>query len=160
MIASMAMALEVDVQVAVANADLPSYDQFQAWAIAAWQMPDEAAGVVIRIVDRDESRTLNETYRHQDKATNVLSFPYEVMPGAEVHHVGDLVICAPVVLQEAEDQAKPIAAHWAHMVVHGMLHLQGFDHTDDQQAERMESLETSILRSLGFPAPYATDEPQ
>ena len=154
------MVLEVDVQVAVVGADLPADDQLQAWAAAAWQAPDQAAGVVIRIVDGEESRALNQTYRHQDKATNVLSFPYEAMPGAAVHHAGDLVICAPVVAQEAADQAKPLAAHWAHMVVHGMLHLQGFDHLDDRQAERMESLETKILESLGFPAPYATDETQ
>ena len=102
---------------------------------------------------------MNSRFRAKDRPTNVLSFPYERMPGMPVHHVGDLVICAPVVEREAAEQHKAVEAHWAHMVVHGVLHLQGFDHTDDNEAARMEELETDILAALGFPAPYATGKP-
>lgn len=153
------MALDVEVQFAAAAAEgLPSTGQLAAWAAAAWQTPGEPAGVVIRIVDAIESRTLNREFRRQDRPTNVLSFPYDVLPGVAIQHAGDLVICAPVVAREAAEQGKPVLAHWAHMVVHGMLHLQGFDHLEDAQAERMEARETIILALLGFPAPYATDE--
>jgi probable rRNA maturation factor len=156
-----AMTLEVDLQIAVSATGLPTEADFQRWANAAWQgKQDAASGVVVRLVDVAESRRLNAQYRHKDHATNVLSFPYEPMPGMPFHHVGDLVICAPVVADEAAGQGKPATAHWAHMVVHGMLHLQGFDHVDNAEAERMEALETGILEGLGFAAPYATDDMQ
>jgi probable rRNA maturation factor len=156
-----AMTLEVDLQVAVEAADLPTEEDFVRWANAAWQGDEDAAsGVVVRLVDVAESRRLNAEYRHKDHPTNVLSFPYEPMPGMAFHHIGDLVICAPVVAEEAAQQGKPATAHWAHMVVHGMLHLQGFDHVDNTEAERMEALETGILDELGFAAPYATDDMQ
>jgi len=155
------MTLEVDLQIAVDAADLPSEAQFLHWATAAWRGDaSAAAGVVVRLVDTAESRRLNAEFRHKDTPTNVLSFPYEPLPGMAFHHVGDLVICAPVVAQEAVGQGKPALAHWAHMVVHGMLHLQGFDHAGDADAERMEALETGILTGLGFAAPYATDDMQ
>ena len=153
------MGLEVDVQIAVDALGLPGEDRLVDWATAAWLGPASASvGVVIRVVDEAESRRLNAEFRHKDGPTNVLSFPYEAMPGLDLHHVGDLVISAPVVAREAAEQGKPDAAHWAHMVVHGMLHLQGYDHLDDADAERMETTETGILAGLGFAAPYATDE--
>ena len=97
---------------------------------------------------------LNRDYRGQDKPTNVLSFPYEMQPAMPVRHVGDLVICAPVVEREAAAQDKSPAAHWAHMVIHGVLHLLGHDHHEAAQAERMERLEVQLLARLGFPDPY------
>ncbi len=153
------MGLEVDIQIAVDAPALPTEDRLVGWARAAWLGPTDASvGVVIRVVDEAESRRLNAEFRHKNSPTNVLSFPYEAIPGLDLHHVGDLVISAPVVAREAVEQGKPDAAHWAHMVVHGMLHLQGYDHLDDADAERMEAKETGILTGLGFAAPYATDD--
>lgn len=154
------MTLEVDVQFASEQPGLPSAGLVGQWAAAAWRDPQAVAEVVVRITDEAESRQLNRDFRDIDRPTNVLSFPYEVLPEIELHHAGDLVVCAPVVEREAEAQGKQVQAHWAHMVVHGMLHLQGFDHQDDTQAAQMESLETEILTALGFPAPYANDEMQ
>ena len=104
-----------------------------------------------------EVHALNREWRGRDKPTNVLSFPFENPPGLTLPLLGDLVICAPVVFNEAVEQQKTAAAHWAHMVIHGMLHLQGYDHIIDEEAEVMESLETELVTSLGFPPPYATN---
>ena len=108
--------------------------------------------------DEAEGRRLNHKFRGRDRATNVLSFPFEPPPGVEFDQLGDLVICAPVVAREATAQGKSAAAHWAHMVVHGMLHLQGYDHETDEQAAEMEARETRILTALGFAAPYAGED--
>ena len=113
---------------------------------------------MVRAVDEAEGRRLNHEFRGRDRATNVLSFPFEPPPGVALDHLGDLVICAPVVAREASAQGKPAAAHWAHMVVHGMLHLQGYDHETDEQAADMEGRETRILTALGFAAPYAGED--
>jgi probable rRNA maturation factor len=128
------------------------------WARAAWRDPAQDAEVVVRITDEAESRRLNHDYRGKDRPTNVLSFPFEPVPEVDLEHLGDLVICAPVVAREATEQGKPAEAHWAHMVVHGMLHLQGYDHETEADADEMEALETDILVGLGYPAPYADDE--
>ena len=121
---------------------------FVRWARAALA----GGGVVtIRLVDADEGQTLNRDYRGKDYATNVLSFPYETTPRV----VGDLVICPNVVAREASEQNKPLAAHYAHLTVHGMLHLQGLDHDNDDDAQAMEDEERKILATLGFPDPYA-----
>ena len=109
-------------------------------------------------VDAAEGRRLNHEFRGRDRATNVLSFPFEPPPGVELDHLGDLVICAPVVASEASVQGKPAAAHWAHMVVHGMLHLQGYDHIEDEEAEVMEVLEIRLLKQLGYDNPYEAEE--
>jgi probable rRNA maturation factor len=148
------MTLVVEVQQAVDDVDLPPSDQVGDWARAAWRGLPEDAEVVVRITDEAESRRLNHRYRDRDRPTNVLSFPYEPLPELDLLHVGDLVICAPVVRREAVEQGKAVQAHWAHMVVHGMLHLQGYDHDTDDEAGAMEALETEILTRLGFPAPY------
>ncbi len=149
------MHLEVEIQNATETVDLPSKETFNQWAQAALVKEIEAAEVVIRIVDEAESQTLNLDYRGKDRPTNVLSFPFEAPPQVPCNLLGDLVICAPVVMREAEAQNKSALSHWAHMTVHGMLHLQGFDHLDDNEAEIMEARERQILRELGFSDPYA-----
>ena len=152
------MTLRVDVQLATDDASLPTRQQLVEWARAAWPGGSDDAEVVLRAVDEAEGRRLNHEFRGRDRATNVLSFPFEPPPGVELDHLGDLVICAPVVAREASVQGKPAAAHWAHMVVHGMLHLQGYDHETDAQAAEMEARETRILAALGFAAPYAGED--
>lgn len=142
----------VDIDNASTAANLPQESHFQTWAEAAAER--ENAEVAIRIVDEDESAELNQTYRHKAGPTNVLSFPFEVPDGVPNDLLGDLVICAPVVAREAQEQGKPLAAHWAHMVVHGVLHLQGYDHIDDAEAEAMEAKEIALLAALGFANPY------
>ena len=150
--------LGVEVQRAGAGGGVPSTRLLKDWARAAWRAEARSADVVVRITGERESRRLNRDYRGKDRPTNVLSFASEPLPGIGDSHVGDLVICAPVVLREAAEQGKSPEAHWAHMVVHGMLHLQGHDHENDADAAAMEALETEILTGLGFPAPYADDE--
>nr|WP_275099954.1 rRNA maturation RNase YbeY [Sedimenticola hydrogenitrophicus] len=128
--------------------------QFQAWAEAALHGRLERAELVVRIVDREESRQLNREYRGKDSPTNVLSFPFEAPAVVANDLLGDLVICAPLVAEEAAEQGKPLEAHWAHLLVHGVLHLLGFDHINDPEAETMEGLEVEILESLGYSDPY------
>lgn len=149
--------LTVDVQNVFDGAGVPKESQLQAWAQAAW-LGRDSSEVTIRIVDASESQALNYQYRGKDKPTNVLSFPFEAPAGITVALAGDLVICAPVVESEATEQRKERANHWAHMVIHGMLHLQGYDHIDDQDAEAMEALEIRLLSQFGFGNPYATEE--
>ena len=124
----------------------------ERWASAA--LTDAQREVVLRFVGAEESRTLNREYRGRDKPTNVLSFGFELPPGFEDPHLGDLAICTDVVEQEAREQDKPLEAHYAHMVVHGLLHLQGHDHEKPAEAQRMELLEIEILRRLGYENPY------
>ena len=156
--------IHLDLQVAVEDPKstfLPGQEDCLHW-VESSLLEDWAGGeteLVVRIVDEAESRQINSEYRGKDKPTNVLSFPFENPPGLldlgeELPYLGDLVICASIVNQEARDQQKTEQAHWAHMVVHGCLHLQGFDHLDEQQAEEMESLEIEILEGLGFDSPY------
>lgn len=142
---------EILVQRRVPPADLPSASTLRRWASAA--LGAVAGDVTIRIVDEDESRDLNHRFRGKDKPTNVLSFPYDGET-LDVPVLGDIVICAPVVAREALEQGKEARAHWAHMVVHGCLHLLGLDHQQDAEAEDMESRERDILSAMGFPDPY------
>ncbi len=137
---------EIVVQRCVPAAGIPSAASLRAFARAA--LPARHGALTIRIVDADESRALNRDYRGKGKPTNVLSF------GGEHEVLGDIVICAPVVAREAAEQDKAPRAHWAHMVVHGCLHLRGYDHELEPDAERMEAREIRILRSLGFENPY------
>lgn len=149
----------IDLQIACQHTDnLPTETQIQQWANAAIRPQTLEPEITIRIVDEAESHDLNLTYRGKDKPTNVLSFPFECPDEVELPLLGDLVICRQVVEREATEQGKPLEAHWAHMVVHGCLHLLGYDHIEDDEAEEMESLETEIMISLGFADPYAEDE--
>lgn len=152
------MAIILDLQLASETTDLPSAPQLQQWLEAAILPFQTDAEVTVRIVDNSESQQLNHTYRGKDKPTNVLSFPFQCPPGIELPLLGDLVICAPVVQQEALQQGKSLTAHWAHMVVHGSLHLLGFDHINDDDAEQMEAEEVTILQQLGFTNPYLLDD--
>jgi probable rRNA maturation factor len=147
------MSVELELQIASAEAGLPARGDFQHWVSAAL-LSDCCCSVAIRLVDLDESRQLNRVYRGKDMPTNVLSFVSETPVEIADNCIGDLVICAPVVMQEAVQQHKPSHHHWAHMVVHGMLHLQGHDHEEQDEAEKMEQLEREILAKLGIPDPY------
>jgi probable rRNA maturation factor len=149
------MELELDLQDVSASGRVPTREDLARWAQAALAGRRECAELSIRVVDEPEGAELNQRYRGRPGATNVLSFPFEPPPGVpELALLGDLVICAPVVEREAEEQGKPLPAHWAHLVIHGMLHLLGYDHQDPAQAAEMEALETRILGGLGFPPPY------
>ena len=141
---------------------LPSTAALARWLEAALSTADgpEAAEVTVRLVDTAESAQLNGDYRGRPRPTNVLSFPFEAPPGLEesLGLLGDLVICAPVVVREAAEQGRSEETHWAHRVVHGALHLLGHDHQDDAEAATMEALERRTLAALGFPDPYPEDE--
>jgi probable rRNA maturation factor len=149
--------LVVDIQRASESAGLPTDGELAAWARAGFQGEEEAE-VTVRLVDEAESAEFNGRYRGKDRPTNVLSFPFEAPPDIPLNLLGDLVICAGVVATEANAQQKSISAHWAHMVIHGMLHLQGYDHVNLEDAVIMEGLETRLLSALGFPAPYPDEE--
>jgi probable rRNA maturation factor len=149
--------LALAVGYAVPRAGLPSAASFRRWVEAALHGAKrrKSTELAIRIVDVDEGRALNRDYRGKDYATNVLSFPAELPPGVALPLIGDLAICAPVVLREAAEQAKLPRDHWAHLTIHGVLHLLGYDHIDDAEANVMEALETRILAGLGIADPYA-----
>ena len=144
--------IHVELQNASAAPDLPSEAQLSQWARAATRR--DQAEIVIRVADEEESAELNRQYRGKAGPTNVLSFPFEAPPGMATDILGDLLICAPVVAREAQAQGKSLQAHWAHMVVHGVLHLQGYDHLFEDEAMVMETEEIAILGGLGFPNPY------
>ena len=149
--------LTVDLQRVLEVPSVPDDQAFAQWAQCAW-LGDTDSEVTIRIVGADESATLNGQYRGKTGPTNVLSFPFEAPAGITVPLAGDLIICVPVVEKEARDQHKEPEAHWAHMVVHGMLHLQGYDHIEDNDAEVMEALEVRLLKQLGYGNPYESEE--
>lgn len=148
--------LELSLSYAAPRRGVPTSASFRRWAEAALAgaRHRQSAELAIRIVDAREGRALNARYRSKDYATNVLSFPIELPRGVSSPLLGDLVICAPVVAREAREQGKPSRGHYAHLTVHGVLHLLGFDHQNPADAERMEALETRILASLGIPDPY------
>ena len=145
--------LNLSVQYACEKAGLPLRPQIRAWARAALNVDEMRGGqITVRFVDSEEGRVLNRDYRGKDHATNVLSFPYDIEPVV----CGDLIICAPVVEQEASEQSKLPEAHYAHLIVHGLLHLQGYDHEAGQtEALKMEDQERTILASLGYNDPYS-----
>ncbi|GAB2494036.1 rRNA maturation RNase YbeY [Pseudoxanthomonas sangjuensis] len=156
--------LDVSVSYALPRAGLPAPQSFRKWVAAALRGRIREADLAIRLVDAKEGRALNRHYRGKDYATNVLSFPADLAEGVKLPKgvkmplLGDLVICAPVVAREAKEQKKPLAAHYAHLTVHGVLHLLGWDHMDDREAEAMEQLERGILAELGIADPYAIED--
>jgi len=149
---------DISIHYAIPRAGVPAAVSFRRWATAALSGRIAAAHLTIRLVDETEGRILNRDYRGKDYPTNVLSFPAERPPGLPENVpfplLGDLVICAPVVAREAHEQGKSLAAHYAHLNIHGVLHLLGFDHEHDAQAEAMEQCEREILTGLGLPDPY------
>jgi len=155
------MALQLELQVACEAEGLPSEAQFRSWLAAALSAAKrESAELSLRIVDAAESQQLNSDYRAKNQPTNVLSFPWQSdfpeLAELESNYLGDLAICAEIVQREAVEQHKSLEAHWAHLSIHGLLHLLGFDHIDAADAQVMESLEISILSQLHYPNPYET----
>jgi len=152
------MNLTIDIDNASCCKEIPDEKTIHQWVSAALSGRKDNAELSIRIVDEDESTELNQQYRSKQGPTNVLSFPADlpefIQESLQLPLLGDLVICAPVVESEARQQNKSSKAHWAHMLIHGSLHLIGYDHIDDKDAEKMEQLETKILTSLNFPPPY------
>jgi probable rRNA maturation factor len=143
--------LLMQIQYATEMVDLPAPQQFKRWARNTLRVDSE---ITLRIVDEAEGRALNKTYRGKDYATNVLTFPLAEEP----HLMGDIIICAPVVAKEAAEQGKPLEAHYAHLTVHGVLHVHGYDHEIEEQADLMESIETEIITKLGYANPYLVTE--
>ena len=152
--------LDVAVSYAAPRTGLPAAVSFRRWVAAALEGRIREADLAVRIVGTTEGRALNRHYRGKDYATNVLSFPADIADGVKLPKgvvmplLGDLVLCAPVVAREAKEQKKPLAAHYAHLTVHGALHLLGWDHQDAREAECMEQLEREILAGLGIDDPY------
>jgi len=150
------MSVTLDTQIASNSAQLPSQDDLQKWCALALRQRKNPSELTIRLVDDEEGRTLNQQWRGKDYATNVLSFVADIPDGIlDIPLLGDLVICAPVVEREAQGQSKQLQAHWAHMVIHGCLHLLGYDHIEDEEAQEMEQLEQQLIAELGYADPYA-----
>ncbi len=154
------MRLRVEIQTACSK-PVPAKADIRSWIAAALhgQATQEQVEISVRLVDSDEMAQLNETYRGKVGATNVLSFPAGLPAALALPLLGDIVICAPVVRAEAAQQGKSPSAHWAHMTVHGTLHLLGYDHIEEEEATIMEALESTILRTLNFSCPYDTEQP-
>ena len=150
------MELHLDLQFALDTSGyaLPSEEQIRAWVSAVLEGRMSEAEVTIRIVDEVESEQLNQQYRHKQGPTNVLSFPFQSDVPMDIPLLGDIVICAPVVVREALEQHKDLSSHWAHMILHGTLHLLGFDHISDTDADKMEQTEIQLMQQLGFSNPY------
>jgi len=162
------LSVELDLQNPNYVESLPTLSEMKTWCEAAIQIEshqkvfENSLSVVLRVVDSDESADLNQTYREKEGPTNVLSFPNDVPEfmlditelNAHNSHLGDLVICESLVQKEAEEQGKSVVSHWAHLIIHGVLHLQGFDHIDNDEAVAMETLEIQLLEQLGFQNPY------
>jgi len=145
----------IDIQNVCDSQELPSTEHFQQWVDAAFALlTEQEFELTIRLVNIAESQQLNKQYRQKDKPTNVLSFPFEVPEGIELNLLGDLVICSQVVEQEAKAQNKELFDHWAHMVIHGCLHLLGYDHINDTDANEMEALEVKVLAKFEIANPY------
>ena len=151
------MTIILDLQKASSSEDAPDEQSIKRWVSAAVGSKIGDTELSIRIVDEPEGKTLNERYRGACGPTNVLSFPFDAEIPEPLPLIGDIVICAPVVAREAKQQNKDLKAHWAHMIIHGVLHLLGHDHQNDSEAATMETLETDIMLDLGFPPPYACE---
>jgi probable rRNA maturation factor len=148
----------LELQIACTDTDYPDVQQFQRWLDAVLKSAEQDSEVVIRIVDEQESAELNLRYRHKNGPTNVLSFPFEAPQGVETDLLGDLLMCAPVIQREAQEQGKLAEHHWAHITVHGILHLLGYDHIQEDEADEMEALEIQILQTLEIANPYQDEQ--
>ena len=146
--------VKVEVQYAVVDPNIPTEQEFQDWASIIEAKIHAQEEVSIRIVDENEIAKLNHDYRNRAQSTNVLAFPAEIPSGTNLPFIGDIVICAPIVAKQAAEQGKSLASHWAHLMLHGILHLQGYDHIDAIDAKNMEQLEAQLMQKLGFPNPY------
>jgi probable rRNA maturation factor len=147
--------LSLSVQYAIEPEDVPKRSRIRRWVAAALQ---QDAQITVRVVDSEEGRRLNHEFRGKDYATNVLTFVYDdAPPVAGMPLLGDIVLCAPVVTREACEQGKAVDAHYAHLLVHGVLHLQGYEHETDAEASEMEALETRIITGMGYPDPYGDE---
>ena len=149
---------DLDLQ-CVTDESVPDDRAFEHWVAAALAGRRDDWEVAIRLIDAPESQALNRDYRGRDRPTNVLSFPAALPEGVTLPLLGDLAICAPIVLREAREQGKTAEAHWAHLTVHGVLHLLGFDHMDSVEAETMEAEERGIMAQLGYDDPYQPGQP-
>jgi len=144
----------LDVQNVSKSSYVPSQELFQKWFDTVLQNSTEDSEIVIRVVDESEMIQFNEQYRHQKGVTNILSFPFDIPEGVDSDLLGDLLVCAPVVEYEAQQQSKRLEHHWAHMIIHGILHLLGYDHINDEDAEEMEALEIQLLKKIKINNPY------
>jgi probable rRNA maturation factor len=145
---------DIEIQRVFSTGYTPNDENFSEWFNLVIKKLQKHGTLVVRLVDEVESRELNQQYRGKDSSTNVLSFPFEAPPNIEDNHLGDLVICVPVVNREAVEQNKSANHHWAHIVIHGILHLLGYDHMNDSDAMKMEKLEIDLLATLGISNPY------
>ena len=145
----------VDIQRAENIAEIPTDDDIKAWVRPVVEHQKCPASISVRIVHEDEIKTLNSQYRNRPEATNVLSFPCDLKDESGLRLLGDIIVCAEIVNREAREQQKTPLHHWAHMIIHGLLHLFGYDHIEEHQAEAMEKLEVSLLHQVGIPDPYA-----
>lgn len=150
--------VHIDVMINSTSSQLPDQSELEKWAAAAVGNHRQEAEISLLIVDEEEGAELNRQWRGKEGPTNVLSFPSDLPAELELSLLGDLIICVPVVERESIEQEKSLNSHWAHMVVHGTLHLLGYDHIEDHEAGKMESLETDILGQLGYPDPYQGNE--
>lgn len=146
------MAIHLDVQIVSDSTGIPDAKSFERWADAVPSIIQTSA--CLRVVDETEAQALNNQYRNINKATNVLSFPAEIPSEIGINFLGDIVICASVVEFETKQQGKELVSHWAHLLIHGILHLQGYDHEDEKSANEMESLEIEILKKFNISNPY------
>jgi probable rRNA maturation factor len=145
---------QLDLQIASTSNQLPSIEHFQQWVNTVLTTSENALEILIRLVDEIESAELNERYRHKKGATNILSFPFEPPAAVDSPLLGDLVICVPIIETEAQQQQKPLLDHWAHITLHGVLHLCGYNHIEEDEAEIMEAKEIGLLKTLHINNPY------
>lgn len=153
------MIIEIELQNIIGTKAIPSKSQLQQWVDEAFSTVSKAftkkqRHITIRIINKEESAQLNEDFRHKKGPTNILSFSSNPIPGFDPDSIGDLAICGPLVIEEAKAQEKDLLSHWAHLIVHGILHLAGYDHETDEDAETMENLEIKILKKIGYDSPY------
>lgn len=146
------MSLKLGLQIASSEPEVPGQAEFQQWLDICF--PEIEGSVLVRVVDTKESAELNQHYRQKQGPTNVLSFPFDLPDEIENDHLGDLVLCAPIIRAEADEQGKIQKHHWSHMLIHGVLHLLGHDHLDDSEAEEMEAMEINLLSRLTITNPY------